>query len=161
MSGQEMGRSETGRALGRRVFYLRTDKDAHFTGAVAIGDTENETLTGLGSDKVIIRRVVVEAIENRALTIAFFAASTFQTVDLDTDAYLGEVQFLAADGVRMNAATYPQYVYDSGELNMPYIDAEAAGQLNVAYVCRDAAGKAAGAAGYVTVRVVYEVLEED
>ena len=151
----------TGKALGRRLAYIRSDKDAHFTTAIANGNTENETLTGLGSDKVIIRRVLVEAIESRALTVAFFAASTFQTVDLDTDAYLGEVQFVAADGVRMNAANFPQYVYDSGALEMPYIDAEAGGQLNLAYVCRDAAGKAAGATGAVVVTVGYEVLEED
>jgi len=161
MCPQEANRSDSSRAATGRLYYLRSDKDTHFTGAVANGNTENETITGLESDKIMIRRVIVEAIENRALTIAFFAASTFQTVDLDSDAYLGEVQFVAADGVRMNAAGFPQYVYDSGALELPYIDAEARGQLNVAYVCRDAAGKAAGAAGNVVVTIGYEPVRED
>jgi len=155
-----MSRSETGRHRTKGIFAIRSDKDTHFTGAVAVGITENESLAGLESDKITILRVLVTSVENLAFTIAFFGANTFQDTDIDLDAYTGEVQFVAADGVRMNAAGFPQYYYDSGALEMPYIDALNSGTLNVAYVCRDAAGKQAGVLGSVVVTVGYEALQE-
>jgi hypothetical protein len=158
---QEMSRSDAYRFEGARIYRIRSDKDDNFTGALVNGNTENEDLTGLVSDKITIHRVTVISAENLALTIAFFRTDDFQNADYDVDSYNGEVQFVAADGVRMNAGTYTQYYYDSGAIEMPYEDEDGTGELHVAYVCRDAAGKSAGTTGAVVVIVHYSPVAEE
>jgi len=149
------------RGGGSRLYSIRSVQATDFLEALPNGSIEGESLTGLVSSKIKIKRVIVESLENLALTIAFFSTGDFRNDNLDFDMYIGEVQFVAADGVQMNVADFPQFYYDSGALDLDYMDDDEARELHLAYVCRDAAGKTATPVGDVIVRVLYEPFQED
>jgi len=120
------------------IYTIRSDKDSHFTGAIANGNSENENLTGLSANKIRIKRVKAICEENWAFDVALWQKDTFQTADFDTDAWCGMVGFIAASGVQINSGSYTQYYYDSGALDITYEDLDGTFELHCSYVARDA-----------------------
>ena len=141
------------------VFYtIRSDKDNHFTLSVTNGNSENENLAGLASNKIKIKRVkCIYDGTAFAFDITFWQKDTFQNADLDLDTWAGMVEFLATDGKQINSGSYAQYYYDSGELDITYEDLDGTYELHTALVCRDATNPKVAGANFVLI-VDYEIM---
>lgn len=130
-------------------YVIRSDQAVDFLGALATNDMILANLAGLHGNQVIVRRVIVQTIiaaaAARAFDITFWRRAAAQNADLNLDAGLTAVQFLAADGVTVNPGVHPgHFYYDSGDLFTPYVDEDALQQLHVGLVWRDAAAKVLG-----------------
>lgn len=140
---------------------LRTDKDTHFTGALAQDAKEDENivvpaqLSGInGRVNGTIRSLMLQSDQNLAWELAFWGSDTTASTDLDVDTFLSRWSFAVADGVRYGGAG--QYYYYIEGLAIPYEDADRSGELHVSLCNRSATGKNAGATGEVVVAVEIE-----
>jgi len=96
-----MGKVIIARGVGRPDFLLfpvtriqavRSDKDVHFTGALAKGESKQENLTGLVSNKIIIQGVSISAAQSLHLRLEFYSKDTFTDSDLDVDTFIGAIE---------------------------------------------------------------------
>ncbi len=134
---------------------LRSDKDTHFTGAIALNAKEDEDLTGLLSNKIRIIGVSLQAKENLSFRAIFWKTDGFDNVDLDLDRFCGEVVIdLPTNGYQIAGAN--QYYLDMRGLDLDYEDEDASNELHVSLMCLTAAGKTAAAAGEVVIEIYYE-----
>lgn len=138
-----------------RIYWLTSDKDTHFTGAIAQNAKEDENLTGLQANKIVVTDVLIEADENLQFYLLFWSKDTFEDTDLDTDVLLGFVDLdVPANGFRIGGAN--QYYLNVTDLDLHYEDEDATNEFHVSLLCRSAAGKTAGAAGEVKVKIGYK-----
>ena len=137
-------------------FYtLRTDKDSHFTGAIAQNATEEENLTGLNTNKVRITSVAIQSDQQLDYRVILFNSDTFADTDLDADRYFADVELdLPSYGFRIAGAG--QYYMVVNGLSIDYEDLDASKELHVALQNLSATGKNAGATGEVVVLFGYE-----
>jgi hypothetical protein len=141
------------------VFRIRSDKDAHFTGAIAQNAFEQEDiLTETAVNRFAI--LAVEILADQALDweLWFWNKATAEDTDMDLDAYIGRVAIAVADQKYYGTSgTY----YANKELAAPviYMDDDAPGtapKLHVSLLNRNATSKNAGATGEVVVIVTCE-----
>lgn len=137
-------------------FWLVTDKDVEFTGAIAVNAKGDENLAGLAANKVVITDVMFEGVENLQFYLLFWSTDAFENADLDLDTFLGFVDLdIPNNGFQIGAAN--QYYLNVTDLNLHYEDEDATNELHVSLLCRTAAGKQAAAAGEVKVKIGYKV----
>ncbi|GAI60977.1 unnamed protein product [marine sediment metagenome] len=75
-----------------RIQAVRSDKDVHFTRALAKGESEQENLTGLVSNKIIIQSVSISAAQPLHFRLEFYSRDSFTDSDLDVDTFIGAVE---------------------------------------------------------------------
>ncbi len=138
--------------------WLVTDKDVEFTGAIPQNAKEDENLTGLAANKIVITDVMIEGEEDLAFYLLFWSTDAFENADLDVDTFLGFVDLdIPSNGFRIGAAN--QYYLNVTDVNLNYEDEDATNELHVSLLCRTAAGKTAGVPGEVKVKIGYKVRE--
>lgn len=140
------------------VVKLSSDKDTHFTGALATNAGEDENITGLKNNAILITGIAVVSDQNLDWDVQFYATDGFDDTDLDTDSFVGVFKFVAADGDQV-AATGP-YKYSTGSssnrfIGIDYYDVDETKELHVKLVNRNATSKNAGATGEVVVTFSY------
>ena len=137
---------------------LSSDKDTHFSGALATNAGEDENLTGLKNDAILITGITVVSDQNLDWDVQFYSTDGFDDTDLDLDTFLGAFKFVAADGDQV-AATGP-YKYSTSSssnrfIGIDYVDVDATKELHVKLVNRNATSKNAGATGEVVLTFTY------
>ena len=143
---------------GEEFFFITSDKDINFTGAIALNAKEDENLTGLETNKIVITDVMIEAEENLQFFLLLWSTDGFENADLDVDSFLGFIDLdIPNNGFRIAGAN--QYYLNATGINLHYSDDDATNELHVSLLCRSAAGKTAGAAGEVKVKIAYKVRE--
>lgn len=134
---------------------LRSDKDDHFTGAIAQNAVEEESLTGLISNKVTITGVVILSDQQLNYRVILYSTDAFANTDLDVDALFNEVEF-DLPGYGWRIAGTGKYCMVITGLEIDYIDEDATKELHVALQNLSATGKTAGGDGEVVLRFTYE-----
>jgi hypothetical protein len=140
---------------------VRSDKDTHFTTALAtdaidletIGDAVETASNRVPTIRSAIRRITLIADQNLAWDVMLFRA-TFTpplTTDADLHPLVEWIEFKAADGKRVAGAGL--YLYTWTGLDIPYFNTDAPGRIHVGLVNRDAVAKNAGATGEVIVEL--------
>ena len=105
-------------------FWLVTDKDDEFTGAIAVNAKEDENLTGLEANKIVITDVLIEGLENLAFRLLFWSTDDFDNADEDLDTFLGFVDLdIPSNGFQIGAAN--QYYLNITDVNLHYEDEDA------------------------------------
>lgn len=144
---------------------VSSDKDTHFTGALATNAIEAENLTDIKARSGYIESVTIQSDQNLDWDLFFWATDGHEdATDYDNDYFLGKVVFVAADGERIAGAG--QYYYSTSNSSQPfrpfpYIDKDAvdaatgAAELHIGLVNRNSTSKSAGASGEVVVRITY------
>lgn len=134
---------------------LRSDKDDHFTGAIAQNAIEEESLTGLIANKVKITGVVILSDQQLDYRVILFSTDGFADADLDVDSLFNEVE--------LDLLSYGWRIADTGKycmvvtgLDIDYIDDDASKELHVALQNLSSTSKTAGADGEVILRFIYE-----
>ena len=75
-----------------RIQKVRSDKRLHFTGALAKNASEEENLTGLIHNKIIITGVTITSRQSLRYQLLFFSKDGFTDSDLDKDTFIGSVE---------------------------------------------------------------------
>jgi len=75
-----------------KIQTVRSDKDVHFTGALAKNESEQENLTGLISNKITIQGVSISAAQSLHFRLEFYSKDSFTDSDLDVDTFMGAVE---------------------------------------------------------------------
>ncbi len=142
------------------VFRVRSDKDDHFTGALAQNASELEDIaTQTGYKKFAIMEVAMISDQNLDWELWFWNKATADDADIDLDAFIGRVAIAAADQKQLGASGI---YYANKELAMPIIycdddvTAVLAPKLHMSLVNRSATAKNAGATGEIAVIVSCE-----
>lgn len=136
---------------------LSSDKDNHFTGAIAQDAKEDEDIIGLKSNHIRITRVAIQADENLRFRFLLWKTDGKDDADLDVDSFLAAIDLdIPSEGLRIAGAN--QY-YLSKDVNIPYCDEDDTFELHCSLQCVSLAGKTAGAAGEVKIDTYYESLE--
>ena len=135
---------------------LRSDKDSHFSGAIAQNAIESEDLTGLLANKIRIRSISVTSDQALDYDLLFFGSDAFaNTSDLDLEHFQGIIPLdIATNGVRIAAAN--QYYMSAEGLDFLYEDVDSTNELHVSLRNNSATEKNAGATGEIVVTFVYE-----
>lgn len=148
---------EKGGAVERLLPFhtIRSDKDDHFTGAIAQNAVEEESLTGLIANKVRITGIVILSDQQLDYRVAFYSTDGFANADLDLDTLINEVELdLISYGWRI-AGTGKYQMIITG-LDVDYIDDDATNELHVALQNLSSTSKTAGSDGEVILRFIYE-----
>lgn len=131
------------------VLTLSSDKDAHFTEAIALNAIEYEDIVGLTTNKITIKGVNIQAQEAMFYTLWLWKDSGHANVDIDVDSFREFVNIdVATSGKRIAVAN--QWYLQSTGLNILYEDdndptAEGLYTLHCGLMVSAGAGKAAGA----------------
>jgi len=134
---------------------LRSDKDSHFTGAIAQNAVEEENLTDLIGNKVKITGIIVLSDQQLDYRVIFYSTDGFANTDLNLDTLINEVELdLPSYGFRI-AGTGKYCMVVTG-LDIDYIDDDASEELHVALQNLSSTSKTAGANGEVILRFIYE-----
>ena len=144
---------------------MRSDKDTHFTTAIAANAYETEDLTGLAGNSVDIKGIAIHSDQRLTWDVAFYSKDTFGAVNQDSDMLLGVVTVanvasriatLGADcALKANPASNSQYVAYVAK-TIPYTDLDNTKQLHIALINRSGTTKTATVGGEVVVEAFYE-----
>lgn len=138
------------------IIQVRTDKDIHFTGALAQNAQATENIVPAASIaaglhcRSRLRSIGITSKENLSWEIALYGTDQFNSpTDMDSVIRYGWWTFDAASATRV-AATGNYYYYVDG-LDVAYRDADQTGEIHLALINRSAAGKTAGADGEIVI----------
>jgi hypothetical protein len=144
------------------IFYIRSDKDTHFTGALAqnAGETEFVPLptdvATLGITSFVIENVSVQSDENLDWDI-FVWRNNAVNADLDLNEFVDYVSLANGDGKQI--AGTAQYYYPSADLDINFkLSNPRVQSLPCGVVNRNAAAKTAGAGGEIVVQFTCRII---
>ncbi len=129
---------------GERIETIVSDKDVHFTGAIALNAIEYEDIEGLVSNKIRIREINIQAQEARLYTFWVWKDSGHANPDLDVDSFKDFVNLDVATSGRRIAGAGQYYLQSSG-LDINYEDADEDYTLHCGLMVSAGAAKSAGA----------------
>lgn len=136
------------------INHIDSDKDLHFTTAIAQNAIESEDITGLSDNRITITGVSLQADEAKNYRLWFFGSDAHTDANLDDDEFIDFLNFdLGTNGAQIAGAG--QYYYSQTALNTAYEDEDASNELHVSLQNLDAGAKTAGAAGEVKIKVMY------
>lgn len=130
------------------VINVRSNKDTHFTTAIAQNAEEREDLTlpaaiGAGLDSHSrLRTIRITSLDSRSWEIWLWKKKTYSDPDLNQDSFCGVWSFSAGDGKQVAGAGFYYYYIDG--LDVCYNDESSLGQLHCALLNRSAAAKTVG-----------------
>jgi len=138
--------------------YIATDKDTHFTGALAENAIESESVDMPADwitadiEKCIISEMSFQSDQNLDWELIFWANSDYNETDLDNSKVITRIS-LAATTADQIAGT-AQYIYDNPlAQSIEYVDEDNTSKIHVSLLNRSATGKNAGATGEVVLRM--------
>lgn len=142
---------------------IRSDKDVHFTDALAQYTSEEENLTGLIANKILIKEAILLAKEQLNFRVWFASQDSFEDVNMDEDSLEHYLDFdLVTSGVQYkNTGFYRLPLTAEFKGLLYYEDEDETNELHVALECLSSAGKTVGANGQVVLIVKYVILEYD
>lgn len=145
-----------------QAWVVRSDKDTHFTGALAtnamelevLGDAAPTSANRIPTIRSKITRITVISEQNLAWDIMLFKAAFTPplTADADLHPLVDWLSFAAADAVRVAGAGL--FLYTWSGMDFPYYTTDVMGRIHVGLINRDAVAKlAAGAGGAIAVEI--------
>ncbi|MBT9142837.1 MAG: hypothetical protein DDT29_01233 [Dehalococcoidia bacterium] len=133
---------------------LRTNKDLHFTEAIAQNMTEREIVSGLIADKIRIISLAIQSRERLRYRLILFSGRGFTNTNLNLDTFRSEQEFdLPVWGLRIGEIG--QFYMSIDGLSIEYEDKERTRTLYVALQNLSIARKSVGAAGEVVLEFTY------
>ncbi len=129
---------------------LRTDKDDHFTTALAQNAIDLETVDKLKITAVVISRVTIWSVENLDWDVMFFRNATSQpSADADLDSMVDWVRLPGSEAVQVTGSTL--FRYSVSGINIRYQPDD--GAAHIGLVNRSVAAKSAGAGGELVIEL--------
>lgn len=131
-----------------------SDKDTHFTGAIAQNANEQENLTDLESNDITIVSVGIQSDQALKYRLWFYETDGFDDTNLDDDYFLDFIDLdLVTNDERLGGANQRYFAVHG--LNIDYTDRDASNELHVVLENLSATAKNAGATGEVKLQIKY------
>jgi len=148
---QESGRIEISKA--ERIEIYSTMSTVHFTESIVINAHESESLTGLASNRYMIRAVNIQSIQPLKYLLEFYGTDSFDSTDIDTDSFIDHVELdmSAYPAFRVNNAN--QYKLNVGALEILYEDYDVTRELHISLHNLSPTAKIAGVSGAVQLDI--------
>lgn len=138
--------------------YIASDKDTHFTGALAQNAIESESISmptdwaTADINKMIISEMSFQSDQNLDWELIFWANGDYDESDLDASKVITRISLPATTGEQIAGAG--QYIYENPlPQSIEYVDEDNSNEIHVSLVNRDATSKNAGATGEVVMRI--------
>ncbi len=138
---------------------IASDKDTHFTGAIAQNATEEENIAFptewslIQCHKCEISNVSLESDQPLTWEVLFFATDAHGDTDLDLDRAVTSLTFSSADAKRIGGANQYRYNLDPATFPFTYIDEDRSSEFHISLINRDATAKNSGATGEVVLTI--------
>ena len=147
---------ETTVAVGKETIkHIDTDKDAHFTTAIAQYAIEEENITGLSDNKITITGIAFQAKEALKYRLWIYDTDGFADTDLDIDQFNEYIDIdLSTSNGQIAGAN--QYYYALTAISIDYEDEDATKELHLALQNLSAASKTAGTDGELKMKITYK-----
>lgn len=144
---------QTAISKAEKIEIYSTDKDIHFTGAIAINAHETENITGLLSNRYMVRGVNIQSDQALKYRLIFWSGDQFANTDLNLDYYIDDVglDMTVAPAFRIGGAN--QYYLNVGDLEIIYEDFDITRELHVSLQNSGPVAKNAGATGEVQLDI--------
>ncbi len=137
------------------IQYISTDKDAHFTGAIAQNAIESENITGLIANHIKIVGLAIQSDQALAYRLIFWRKDTFDDADLDIDEFIADQELdLVTYGFQV-AGAGQYYMFVDG-LDIDVQDADTTYEIHVSLQNLSVTAKNAGATGEVRIVFFYQ-----
>ena len=145
---------QTAVSKAEKVEIYSTDKDVHFTGAIVTNAQETENITGLLSNRYMVRGVNIQSDQPLYFRLIFWGSDTFDDTDLDVDTFLDFVDLdMTGGGAAFRIAGANQYYLNSGDLQIVYEDYDITRELHISLQNLSAVAKNAGTTGEVQIDI--------
>lgn len=139
------------------IYEISSDKDSDFTTGITAGAGEEENITGLKSNRILIHGVSLLTKDvAKAWDIVFFHQDSFGDTDADADDFGSKVPFSITDGDKIGSAA-SVYFYKNLPTPIPYIDEDGSNELHITLVNRSGTTKSATTSGNVRIKVQYSI----
>ena len=137
------------------IHTIASDKDSHFTEAIAKNGVERENITGLRSDRTRIVEARIQAVQQLFFEVLLYATDAFEEADLDSDRFIGSIEFnLPIYGFQQTPTT--QWRLDVKGLNIDYIDVDKTKEIHAVLKNLSPTSKIGDASGAVKVEFLCE-----
>lgn len=136
-----------------KIEIVSTDKDTHFTGSIAINTQEKENLTGLATNRYMIRGVNIQSDQLLKYRLVFWGSDTFDSTDLNLDTYIDDVELDMTVSPAFRINNTGQYYLNVGDLQIIYEDYDGTRELHIGLQNESATAKNAGATGEVQLDI--------
>jgi len=70
---------------------VKSDPVQHFTDELEKNESEQESISGLTSNNILIRNVTINSVQPLHFRLEFYARDSFTDEDLDEDTFIGSV----------------------------------------------------------------------
>ena len=141
---------------------IDSDKDTHFTGALAQNAIENENISFPTDfslpqiNKIAIHQISIQSDQALNWDLILWSGDGFaNTTDIDSDAHIVNNSFLASEATQIAGSNQSYYNYNP-VTPILYIDKDNSGELHVGLINRSITAKIAGATGEIKVRFMVE-----
>lgn len=135
---------------GERIFILSSNSTQHFTESLSQNEQEFENISGMVSNKVFIRGVNIQAMQNLYFRVIFWSSADGASSDLDEDSFLDYVDLDLATTSFQTPGT-PQYRLNVNNLNIVYEDQDKTRTLHVSLQNLSSTDKLAAPDGAVQI----------
>lgn len=144
---------QTAISKAEKIEIYSTDSTLHFTGAIVMNAMETVDLTGLLSNRYMIRGVNIQSMQPLIYNLIFWSSDTFDDVVLNNDSFIDNVELdmSIAPAFRINGAN--QYYLNVGDLAIIYEDFDISRELHMGLQNTSPVAKIAGAAGAVQLDI--------
>jgi len=138
-----------------KVYTIRTDKDLHFTGALAQYESEEENIPGLVANKIKVLRARALCDQQLNFRLWLWGNDTFDSADLDNDRYQDYIDCDFTHGVQYkNTGKW----YKDLPSGIYYQDFDGTKELHIAIENLSATSKNAGASGEIVIELMYAIM---
>lgn len=144
---------QTAISKAEKIEIYSTNKDTNFTGAIVMNDHEKENLTGLLSNRYMVRGVNIQSDQPLKYRLIFWSSDQFDNTDLNLDYYIDDVELdmTMSPAFRINGVG--QYYLNVGDLAIIYEDFDITRELHISLQNESAAPKNAGVTGEVQIDI--------
>lgn len=140
------------------ISFIRTVAGTNFTSAIVMNDHIVEDLSGLSDDRIVIKEINVQSVQNLKYKLWFWSNNTFDNVSLDVDSYRTSVLIDLTNSNnetvdRLNNAN--QYYLDIRGLSILYEDLDESNEIHCSLQNLSRTAKIAGSLGAVQLDIAY------
>jgi len=140
------------------ISFIRTSSLSHFTGAIVMDDHIVENLPGLSDDKIVIKEINVQSVQNLKFKLWLWSNDSFEDTNLNIDSYRTSILIDMTNSNsevvdRLNNAN--QYYLDIRGLNILYEDMDESNEIHCSLQNLSPTAKIAGNLGAVQFDIAY------
>lgn len=137
---------------------VRTSSVLHFNDLIVMNDHITENLSGISDDKIVIKEINIQSVQNLKFKLWFWSNDTFEDTNLNKDSYKTSVLMDLSDSSneivdRLNNAN--QYYLDILGLNILYEDLDKSNEIHCSLQNLSSTMKIAGALGAIQLDIAY------